>query len=85
LAIHAVRAWRREIKSKSKSKSKSKIMNSRQVHGPMHPENRVEATHEPGSAGIPAGVLAVGVSPATMPALPEWLAFKGIDALSVGA
>jgi hypothetical protein len=31
----------------------------------------VEAAYEPASAGILAGVLPVGVSPARMPALPE--------------
>src|SRR5438552_10186144 len=39
---------------------------------PMHAKKkRKEALHEPGSAGIPAGVLPVGVSPARMPALPK--------------
>jgi hypothetical protein len=32
--------------------------------GPVHSINLVEALHEPGSAGIPAGELPTGVSPA---------------------
>src|ERR1700752_131388 len=38
---------------------------------PMHDTIDVRALHEPGSAGIRAGVLHVEVSPAGTPALPE--------------
>ncbi len=43
----------------------------RQFLVPRHAPKRMEPLHEPGSAGILAGVLSGGVSPARMPALPE--------------